>query len=221
LKVDLKEETGMAASTSVEDCLGSLPATTFLLLGQSRPSSVTVAAGLQVLVAATFLIMPTLSYRYGAEAQAAAEAEVAKQRFPSDVLARNNVHFNEGVVGLVLPIVIALGLLALASLNLAGNGVGRILSWIFQPIFLVAGGLITFRQVFAVQFLESAFKNADDPTLGGINVKAFVDAAVDAFPAWFLFVVKARFVLTTLGSLVVIILLTVPSANAYFRQYGR
>lgn len=208
-----RKETGIAASTSVGDCL-----TSFSLLGQSRPSSVTVAAGLQMLLAASFLIMPTLAYLYGAEAQAAAEAELAKQGFPADVLARNKVHFNEGAVGLVLPIVIALSLLVLASLNLAGNGVGRFLSWIFQPILLVAGGLITFRQVFAVQFLDSAFKNSGDATLEGINVKAFVDAAMDAFPPWFLFVVKARFALATLGSLVVIILLAVPAANAYFRQ---
>jgi hypothetical protein len=92
-----------------------------------------------------------------------------------------------------------------------------ILSWIFQAILLVAGGLITFRQVFVVRFLESAFKNSGDATLAGINVKAFVDAAADAFPAWFLYAVRARFALATLGSVLVIILLAVPSANAYFR----
>jgi hypothetical protein len=49
-------------------------------------------------------------------------------------------------------------------------------------------------------------------------VKAFVDAAAGAYPAWFPYVVNARFVLTTLGSLLVISLLAVPSANAYFRS---
>jgi hypothetical protein len=192
-------------------------ATTFSLLGQSRPGSVTFAAVLQLLLAATFLIMPILVYRYGAEAQAAAEAEVVKQGFPADVLARNNVHFDEGAVGLVLPIVIAICLVVLAVLNLAGNGVGRILSLILQPILLVGGGFITFRQAFAGRFLESAFKNSGDATLAGINVKAFVDAAADAFPAWFLYAVRARFALVTLGSVLVIILLAVPSANTYFR----
>jgi hypothetical protein len=48
-------------------------------------------------------------------------------------------------------------------------------------------------------------------------VKAFVDAATGAYPAWFPYVVTARFVLATLGSLLIINLLAVPSANAYFR----
>jgi hypothetical protein len=47
-------------------------------------------------------------------------------------------------------------------------------------------------------------------------VKAFVDAATGACPAWFPYVVTACFVLATLGSLL-IILLAVLSANAYFR----
>jgi hypothetical protein len=48
-------------------------------------------------------------------------------------------------------------------------------------------------------------------------VRAFVDAAADAFPAWFALAVKARFVLVTLGSLLIVILLAMPSAKAYFR----
>jgi hypothetical protein len=54
----------VAASTSIEDRLASLPATTFLLLGRSRPSTVTVAAALQVLLTAGFLIIPTLGSLY-------------------------------------------------------------------------------------------------------------------------------------------------------------
>ena len=183
----------------------------------AAPGSVTLAAVLQVLLAATFLIMPALVYRYGADAQAAAEAEVVRQGFPAAVLARNHVHFNEGALGLALPVAIALSLVALALLNVAGNGAGRIGSWILQPILLVAGGLIMSRQVLAVQFLESAFKGSGDPTLAGINVKAFADAAAGASPAWFPYVVKTRFALATLGSLLVIILLAVPSASAHFR----
>jgi hypothetical protein len=190
---------------------------TFSLLGYGRPGSVTLAAVLQLLLAATFLIMPTLAYMYGARAQAAAEAEVVRQGFPADVLARNNVQFGEGAVGLLLAVAIAVGLVALAVLNLAGNPAGRIGSWILQPLLLIAGGLILSRQVFTARFLASAFRNSGDATLAGINVRAFVDAAADAYPAWFPYVVSARFVLATLGSLLVIILLAVPAANAYFR----
>jgi hypothetical protein len=82
-------------------------ALSFSLQGDS-PGSVTLAVVLQLLLAVTFLIMPTLVYRYGARAQSAAEAEVARQGFPADVLARNNVNFGEGAVGLVLTVAIAL-----------------------------------------------------------------------------------------------------------------
>lgn len=197
--------------------LGSAEALTLSLLGQVRPAPVTLAAMLQALLAATFLIMPALVYRHGAKAQAAAEAEVVKQGFPAEVLARNRVHFDEGAAGLVLPIVIGLCLMALAVLNLAGSGIARILSLILHPILLVGGGFITFRQAFARRFMESAFKKSGDATLAAINVKSFVDAAVSAFPAWFLYAVRARFALVTLGSLLVILLLAAPSANAYFR----
>ncbi len=90
------------------------------LLGQGRPGSVTLAAGLQALLAVTFLVMPILGDRHGGDAQAAAEAEVERQAFPADLLARNKVHFDEGAVGLVLPVAIALCLAALAVLNLEG-----------------------------------------------------------------------------------------------------
>jgi hypothetical protein len=189
----------------------------FPLVAQSRPGSLTLAVLLQLLLAATFVIMPTLAFLYGARAQAAAEAQVARQGFPADVLARNHVNFGEGAVGLLLAVAIALGLVALAVLNLAGNPAGRIGSWILQPLLLIAGVLILSRQVFTARFLTSAFKNSGDATLTGINVKAFVDAAGSAYPGWFPYVVSARFVLATLGSLLVIILLAVPSANAYFR----
>jgi hypothetical protein len=190
---------------------------TFPLVAQGRPGSVTLAALLQLLLAATFLIMPTVAFLYGARAQAAAEAEVARQGVPADVLARNHVNFGEGAVGVLLAVAIALGLVVLAVLNLAGNPAGRIGSWILQPLLVIAGSLILSRQVFTARFLTSAFKNSGDATLAGINVKAFVDAAADAYPAWFPYVVSVRFILATLGSLLIIILLAVPSANAYFR----
>jgi hypothetical protein len=171
---------------------------------------------LQFLLAATFLIIAVVAYFYGANAQRAAETEVVNQGFPAGILARHGVRFEESGVEILLPVAIALCLAALASLNLAGSEVGRILSWIFQSILVVAGGLIMSRQVFPVRFLESAFKKSGDATLQGIDVRAFVDAARGAFPAWLRYLLAARLVLATVGSLLVIILLAVPSANAYF-----
>jgi hypothetical protein len=188
---------------------------TLSLLVYGRSIAVTLAALLQLLIAVTFLIMPVLVLRHGTYAQAAAEAEVVSQGFPADVLARNKIHFDEGTAGLVLPIVIALTLGTLAVLNLAGSEVGRNLSLIFQPVLLVGGGFITFRQVTAARFVQTAFEKSGDPMLTAIDVQAFVDAATDAFPRGFLFLVRARFILVTLGSMLVIVLLVLPSATAF------
>lgn len=65
----------------------------------------------------------------------------------------------------------------MASLNLAGISTGRILTWIFQSILLVVGGLVTAGQVFAVWQLESAFEKSGDTTLQAIDVKRFVASA--------------------------------------------
>jgi hypothetical protein len=178
--------------------------------------TVVLASILQYLLAVSFIIMPIIAYGYGADAQRAAEAEVAKQGFPAGVLTQHGVNIKERGIDTLLPFAIALGLATLASLNLAGSGVGRILSWILQPIVLVAGGMVTAGQVFATRYVESAFRKSGDPTLYGINVKAFMDAAMAVFPAGFRSLVITRFTLTTAGSLLIIILLTIPPANAYF-----
>jgi hypothetical protein len=165
------------------------------------PPTVISAALLQGLLAALFLIIPVVVARHGGKAQRAAEAEVVRQGVPAGVLARHRVRFDERPVEFLLPVAIGLGLATLAWLNLAGNGTGRVLSWVLQPILLVAGGLITGGQVFPTRSLESAFRKSTDPTLRGIDVAAFVDAARRAFPAWLRQLIVARFVLVTAGSL--------------------
>jgi hypothetical protein len=49
-----------------------------------------------------------------------------------------------------------------------------------------------------------------------INVRGFVDAARGAFPSWLPYLIGVRFVLVTVGSLLVIIVLAGPWAYAYF-----
>jgi hypothetical protein len=182
-----------------------------------RPHSVVLAATLQLLAVVPFLIGSAVVLVYGAGAQAAAEAEVVRQGLPAAILADHGISFGSNTAEIPLPITIALILTTLALLNLAGNRVGRILSWIFQPILFVAGCVIIPSQVFTAQFLESAFKNSGDPMLARIDVQALVDAAMHVLPGWLLYVNVAKLALTTLGSLLVVVLLAVPSANAYFR----
>ncbi|MFD1939686.1 hypothetical protein ACFSKW_50345 [Nonomuraea mangrovi] len=102
---------------------------------------------------------------------------------------------------------VAVILTLLASLNLAGNGADQIASWIFQSLLLVDGGLIIDDQVFTVRYVETAFTKSADAELRGLDVSALVRAARAAFSGWFHPGVNTRLILTTVGSLLVILLL--------------
>jgi hypothetical protein len=183
----------------------------------ARPTGVVVAAALQLLLAVAFLVSATVALLYGPGAQAAGEAELVRQGFAPDVLTRVGVRFDETASGIVPAYVIAAGLAALGFLNLAGWRIGRILTFICQPVILVLAAVIMTRQVFLVADLEAAF--AGHPGLASLDVQALVDAGEAAMPGWYPHAVRARFALATLGSLVVLILLALPSARAWF--HGR
>jgi hypothetical protein len=83
---------------------------------------------------------------------------------------------------------------------------------------LVLGGLIVMPgEVFTVRYVEAGFRRSGDPDVRGMDVAAFVDAARDAYPGWMRLLIVVRFGLATLGSLLVVVLLATPAANAYFR----
>lgn len=180
------------------------------------PISVVFASTLQFLLAATFSVIPVVAYRYGGGAQRAAEAEVARQGFPAGVLAEHRVRFEESGRETLLPFAIAGCLMTLASLNLAGVEAGRILSWVLEPIVLIAGGLVTVGQVYAARSTELVFRKSSDTTLRDIDARAIIGAATGAFPSWLHSLQIVRFALTTLGSLLVIIFLATPATSAYF-----
>nr|WP_042195058.1 hypothetical protein [Kibdelosporangium sp. MJ126-NF4]CEL21617.1 hypothetical protein [Kibdelosporangium sp. MJ126-NF4]CTQ92398.1 hypothetical protein [Kibdelosporangium sp. MJ126-NF4] len=180
------------------------------------PLVVFVASLSQFLLAATFVIIPVVGGLFGTSAQHAAEAEVVRQGLPATLLAERRINFGASRVSIAIAIAIGLCLATLASLNLAGNGTGQILSWIIQSIILVLGCVIMPGEVFVARFIESGFAKSGDQALRRVDVRAFVDAAANTFPAWFRHVIAARFALATVGSLLVIILLTFPAANAYF-----
>src|SRR5690242_11855012 len=113
-----------------------------------RPHSVLFAAGLQLLTALPFLLSIIVVWRYGADAQAAAQAELTRQGVPTSVLAEHGISFGSNTAEIPIPAAIILVLVVLALLNLAGRRVGRTLSWIFHPILVVAGIVIIPGQVF-------------------------------------------------------------------------
>ncbi|GAB3651459.1 hypothetical protein [Glycomyces tarimensis] len=182
-----------------------------------RPGSVTTAVAIQLLLALALAISAIVAFVYGPDAQDAFEAELANQGVDVSELPGNTANF-EGASNLIISIVIIAILVVLALLNAAGNRVGRILTWIFQPLVLICGGFLFAGQVFLGQWLQWAFDNSNDEQIQGLDAEALVNAAYDAFPAWSVIIDWAVLILATLGSLLVIILLAVPSANAYFRK---
>jgi hypothetical protein len=180
-------------------------------------SVVLVASVLQLLLGATFLVVPYGAHRHGDAAQRAAEEQVAEQGFDPELLVRHRVVFTESASAAMFPVAIGLILVALGVFDLAGSGIGRIVAIVVQSVLFLGGGLVTGSQVFAVRFIERAFVKSDDRILCQINVRAFVAAAREAFPRWLRMVIPIRFVLITLGSLVSITLLAQSWVNPYFR----
>jgi hypothetical protein len=177
---------------------------------------VTIAVTLQLLLAATFLVIPITVWITGGVAQRAAEAEVIRQGHPAAVLAQHGIRFQEKAWEIALAFGIATVMAALAWLNITAHASARILSWIIEPIVLVVVGLITAGQVFAARYTQAAFGRSGDPAVRGIDARTVVAAASGAFPSWLRPLVLARFLLATLGSLLVIVLLAAPQAGAYF-----
>ncbi|MGP3962905.1 hypothetical protein ACTWPT_43635 [Nonomuraea sp. 3N208] len=79
-----------------------------------RPRRVVLAATLQLLSAVPFLLGTYVVLVHGAGAQAAAEAEVARQGLPPSVLAEHGISFGSNTAELPFAIAIVLILATLA-----------------------------------------------------------------------------------------------------------
>jgi hypothetical protein len=169
---------------------------------------VVVAAALQLLLAASFIVIAVIARRYGARAQGAAEAETARQGHPASVLAAHRVRFAETTAEMLFPLAIGVVIALVAGINLAGIDAGRIVSWVLAPVLapvlVVAGGFVTASQVFAGRYTAAALRKSTD-----LDGYAIVDAAGRAYPAILRPLVLVRFALTTVGTLAVVILLAV------------
>jgi hypothetical protein len=142
------------------------------------------AAVLQLLIALAFLSIPYVRHRYGAGAQAAAEAELRRQDVPVTVLAENGIKFDAGGHETAAPATVAAIMAGVAALNLAGSHWGQILTLVFQPLVLIGNGLILYSQLTATKSVQAAFRRKGDPTLLRIDVPALLAAGGNAFPRW-------------------------------------
>jgi hypothetical protein len=166
--------------------------------------TVAVAATLQLLLAASFIVIAFIARAYGDRAQAAAEAETVRQGQPASVLAAHRVRFAETTKEMLFPLAIGVALAVVAAINLAGLDAGRIATWVLAPVLVLGGGFVTASQMFAGRYTAAALRKSTD-----LDGQAIVDAASRVYPAVARPLIIARFALTTVGTLAVVILLLV------------
>ena len=182
---------------------------------KTRPWTVTTAAVLQVLLAVFVIAQSGITLLYSSDSAHAAEAELEAQGFTGSDLPQGT-SFEGNPLSVGIPGLIALFLIVLALLNAAGKRPARLITWILQPIVLICGGFTAVSAFFLATFLEAGVEAENGPD--GLDVQAVVDAANGVYPAWTDIITYGVAVLVTLGSIAVIVLLAVPSANAYFRK---
>lgn len=171
----------------------------------------TVIVGIQLLLAATFVAAATVALRRGKRAQAAAESKMGELGHDVVLLGRHQIRFEESAVESLLPYGIAAVLTVVAVLNASNDDAGRVMAWVVQPLLLLGGGVITYGQVFADRYVVKALGSDGVPAA---DAAAVVGAARSEFPGWLRPLVVGRFLLTTLGSIAVIVLLIGTAATA-------
>ncbi|HEX6682870.1 MAG TPA: hypothetical protein VF062_08755 [Candidatus Limnocylindrales bacterium] len=182
-----------------------------------RPTAIKIVAAAHLLIGLAFLTVPLLGLLYGQEVQAAADAEVVRQGLPVSVLADNNLSFRESGIAIAIPVVIALALAALGLWMLTARRAARIVSLIVMPLIILANAAIVVSNASAVTALQTMFDQSNDANLSRLNAQSLFDATLAAYPDWLPLLTNARNTVVFGCSLLIIVLLTMRSARAYFR----
>jgi hypothetical protein len=170
----------------------------------------TLAAVMQLLVAAAFVSIPLVRHRYGHVAKAAAVTELHRQGVRPEVLEENKLRFDAGGHETAAPVAVAIVMVATAVLNLAGADVAQLLTWIFSSLVLLMNAVIVYSNLTAVRSVESAFRSKGDPELARIEVAPFLRAAEDAFPSWVRIQTYVRNTVVFGGSAVALLAVSLP-----------
>ncbi|MFE9205603.1 hypothetical protein [Micromonospora sp. NPDC007230] len=144
----------------------------------------TLAAVMQLLVAAAFVSIPVVRHRFGPAAKAAAVTELRRQHVRPEVLEENKLRFDAGGHETAAPATVAVVMTAIAALNFAGAGLAQLLTWIFSSLVVLMNVAIVYSNLTAVKSVEAAFRRKGDPELTRVDVAPFLQAAEGAFPRW-------------------------------------
>jgi hypothetical protein len=183
----------------------------------TRPAAVTVAAVLHFAIALAFASIPAIGLLYGADVQAAAEAEVARQGQDPNLLAANGLAFDEHGVAIWAPFAIAAAIAALGAMALAGNRIGRVLSFAALPLVFAGNALIMASNATAAAKVQALFDASDDAAVRSLDAAAILDAAFAAYPAWLPALEAVRLAVVFGGCVLGVVLLALRPARAYFR----
>ncbi|MFE2017335.1 hypothetical protein ACFW9O_04665 [Streptomyces sp. NPDC059499] len=169
----------------------------------------TLAAGMQLLVAAAFVSIPVVRHRFGPAAKAAAVTELRRQGVRPEVLEENKLRFDAGGHETAAPVAVAAVMIATAGLNLAGADLAQLLTWIFSSAVLLMNAVIVYSNLTAVRSVEAAFRRKGDPELARVEVAPFLRAAENAFPGWVRAQTYVRNTVVFAGSAVALIAVSV------------
>lgn len=185
---------------------------------RTRPAAVTIAAVLHFAIAIAFASIPLIGLVYGADVQAAAEAEAARQGQDPDLLAANGIVFDEHGVAIWAPFAIAAAIALLGAMILAGKRIGRVLSFIALPLVLAGNALIMASNATAAAKVQALFDASGDAAVRALDAAAILDAAAAAYPDWLPLLEGVRFAVATAGCVLGVVLLAVRPAREHFRK---
>ena len=161
-----------------------------------------------LLLAVTFIVIPIVAQKYGKRAQDAAEKAVTDQGFEQGLLLKNGVKMTESKIEMLLPLAFAAMYIIVATISATSAHSNHTLLWVVEGFTLVVVGMVTAQQVFVTAFIKRAFKVSKDERLHKVDVEHFMAAASVEFPRWLRPIQIVRFLLATIGSLLVIVLIS-------------
>ena len=172
---------------------------------RSRPTVVTISSYLLYLVGALTVIGAVLSLSV-----INTMYDVYRDAYAGDTAAgTENFVVGATVVGVVITVLFAAGLIVLAIFNNRGRQGARITTWVIGGILVCCRG--------AGIFGTAATSSMNLDTGNGPSASQVEQRLMDELPSWYTPVTVALSVISLLAILAAIILLALPAANAYFR----
>ncbi|HEX5543725.1 MAG TPA: hypothetical protein VFX60_19580 [Micromonospora sp.] len=177
-----------------------------------RPTTVTAAASLMILMALVGLIyaVVSLSSLNGIvdRFRAAAARTDARQ---ADIEALIVSVRSTTIIALLFGVMVALLLLLLAIGILQGSNAVRIATWVISGLGLICGSCSL--GVVVLQRMVPLVRQGENPELAEL-----IRALTEAYPSWWIPLSGALSAAQAFGYLVVAVLLAMPATNAFFRR---